>query len=37
MKCKKMTMSHILMLVGVVALAVVLRKQNKRMGEQVSG
>ena len=35
--CKKMTMSHILMLVGVIALAVVLCKQNKRMGEQVSG
>lgn len=35
--CKKMTMSHFLMLVGVIALAVVLCKQNNRMGQQVSG
>lgn len=35
--CKKMTSSHILMLVGVIALAYVLCKQNNRMGQQVSG
>jgi len=35
--CKKMSMSNVLMLVGVIALAVVLCNQSKRMGQSMSG
>ena len=35
--CKKMSMSNVLMLVGVVALAYVLCNQSKRMGQEMAG